>query len=131
VTKTVDTGGLAEVELGGVVTYTIAIDNSGIAPATSVVMTDPLPSAVTFGDWVVTNTATVTEQTVKWGPHDIDAHHAYTIQFTADVTTSTAFHMQTVVNTVTIAALDAGSAEDADSFRITGLPVYLPLVLRN
>lgn len=131
VTKTVDTGGLAEVPLGGVVTFTIGIGNSGIATATSVVMTDPLPSAMTFRDWVVTNGATVTEQTVEWGPRDIDAHDAYTIRFTADVTTSTAFAMQTVVNTATIAALNVGPAEDADSFAIAGLPVYLPLVLRN
>ncbi len=131
VAKTVDTGGLAEVSLGGVVTYTIAIENSGIAAATSVVMTDPLPSAVTFGDWVVTNGATVTKQTVEWGPRDIDAHHAYTIRFTADITTNTAFAMQTVVNTATIAALNADPAEDAGSFSIAGIPVYLPLVLRN
>jgi uncharacterized repeat protein (TIGR01451 family) len=131
VTKTVDTGGLPEVELGGVVTYTIAIGNNGIAVATGVVMTDPLPSAIAFRDWVVTNTATVTEQTVKWGPHDVDAHHAYTIRFTADVTNSTSFYLQTVVNTATIAALDADPTQGATSFRIAGLPVYLPLVMRN
>jgi uncharacterized repeat protein (TIGR01451 family) len=130
-TKTVDTGGLAEVPLGGVVTFTIGIGNSGIATATGVVMTDPLPSAVTFRDWVVTNAATVTKQTVEWGPRDIEARDAYTIRFTADVTTSKSFAMQTVVNTATIAALNTGPAEDAASFTIAGLPVYLPLVLRN
>ncbi|MDY7076378.1 MAG: LamG-like jellyroll fold domain-containing protein, partial [Chloroflexota bacterium] len=130
--KTVDTGGLAGVSLGGVVTYTLAVRNASVAAATSVVLTDPLPSAVTFRDWVVSSGATVTMQTVEWGPHDVAAYTAYTISFTADVTITGDLAGQVITNTVYVNASNADPTEDRDTFSIQGwVPVYLPLVLKS
>jgi uncharacterized repeat protein (TIGR01451 family) len=111
VVKTRDIGGLSEVPLGGVVTYTIVISNSGGSVATSVVMTDPLPSGVTFGTWVEQGTGTVIVplQTVAWGPADVAAHTAYTISFTVNVTSSTDFVGSTITNTATVTASNAAN----------------------
>lgn len=65
--KRVDTGGLSKVPLGSVVTYTVVIRNAGGAVASSVGMTNPLLSGVTFKAWVDQGGASVTERTVEWG----------------------------------------------------------------
>jgi len=49
ITKRVETGSLTDVSLGERVTYTIVISNSGDLIANQVVVTDPLPTAVTLG----------------------------------------------------------------------------------
>lgn len=133
VIKSVDTGGLSEVPLGGVVTYTIVISNSDNTVASSVVMTDILPSGVSFGGHVQGSALLpLPDNVYQWGPYDVAAHTAYTITFTADVTSSTDFAGDTVVNIAYVAAANADSDTDPASFTIVGgFDVYLPLVLRN
>ncbi|MCP4537843.1 MAG: tandem-95 repeat protein, partial [Chloroflexi bacterium] len=140
--KSVDTGGLDPVPLGSVVTYTLVIDNRTDAVASSVVLTDPLPSAVTFDDWVMyggsamlppPGTVNLPPVTVEWSPGDIAAGTAYTLSFTANVITDTQFAGDTVVNTAYVIADNADLDSDSVSFRIEGGEsyIYLPLILRN
>ncbi|MCP4542734.1 MAG: DUF11 domain-containing protein [Chloroflexi bacterium] len=131
VDKRVDTGSPAGAPLGGVVTCTLAVRNAGVVAATDVVMTDILPPAMTFRNWVVAGGATVTMQTVEWGPQDIAPNAAYTVSFTADITDSTSFAGQTITNTVYATAANAGPVEDSDSFSAGLFSVYLPVVLKD
>jgi uncharacterized repeat protein (TIGR01451 family) len=134
VIKSVDTAGLSQVPLGSVVTYTIVISNSNSTVASSVVMTDPLPSAVSFGDQLQGEALLpLLDNVYQWGPYDVAAHTAYTITFTADVTSSADFAGDTVVNIAYVSAANANPDTDAANFIIAGgsLEVYLPLVLRN
>ncbi len=140
--KSVDTGGLDPVPLGSVVTYTLVISNSTDEVSSNVVLTDPIPSGVTFGDWVMyggsamlppPGTVNLPPVTVEWSPGDVAAGAAYTLSFTADVVTDTQFAGQMVDNVAYVIAdnapLDSGSA----NFDIKGggAYIYLPLVVRN
>jgi len=133
VRKTVDTGGLAEVELGGVVTYTLILQNASDAiTAAGVTLHDPLPPGVTFGAWVTQSSASLTAQTIAWGPHDIAARAAHTLCFTAHITTTRAFAGQSVANTAYVAVPNAPPLQDTAAFTIQGWRfVYLPLVLKD
>jgi uncharacterized repeat protein (TIGR01451 family) len=134
VIKSVDTGGLSEIPLGNVVTYTLVISNSDGTVANSVVVTDILPSGVSFGDQFQGSTPLpLPDNVYEWGPYDIAAHATYTIAFTAGVTIAADFAGRDVTNIVYVADDYAGSDSDSASFTIAGggVDVYLPLVLRN
>jgi uncharacterized repeat protein (TIGR01451 family) len=134
VIKSVDTGGLSKVPLGNVVTYTVVISNSDSTVASSVVMTDILPSGVSFGDQLQGSVMLpLPDNVYQWGPYDVAAHTAYTIAFTAGVTTSADFAGRSVTNIVYVSDDYAGFDSDSVSFTIEGgsVEVYLPLVLRN
>ncbi len=132
VAKTVDAGEASEAPLGGVVTYTLHLSNEGDGIAKGVVMTDSLPPGVAFGAWVVQDSATRHAQTVSWGPRDVAAHTAYTISFTAHVTSSFAFAGRTITNTAHVTASNADPAQDSAEFDVRGLlSIYLPLVLKD
>jgi uncharacterized repeat protein (TIGR01451 family) len=134
VSKSVDTGGLSEVPLGSVVTYTIVISNSDNTVASSVVMTDILPSGVSFADHLQGSVLLpLPDNVYRWGPYDIAAHTAYTVTFTAGVTTTAGFAGHSVTNIAYVADDYAGSDSDSASFTIasSGFDVYLPLVLRT
>jgi uncharacterized repeat protein (TIGR01451 family) len=132
VIKSVDTGGLSELPLGGVVTYTIVISNSDDTVASSVVMSDILPSAVSFGDHLQgTALLPLPDNTYQWGPYDVAAHTAYTITFTADITSSEDFAGQTVTNIAYVTAVDTNPVSGSASFTIEGdYFIYLPLVMK-
>ncbi|MCP4540748.1 MAG: tandem-95 repeat protein [Chloroflexi bacterium] len=140
--KSVNTGGLDPVPLGSVVTYTLVISNSTDEVANNVVLTDPLPSAVTFGDWVMyggsallppPGTVNLPPVTIEWSPGDVATGAAYTLSFTAHVVTDTQFAGDTVVNTAYVIADNADLDSDSVSFGIKGGEsyIYLPLVVRN
>jgi uncharacterized repeat protein (TIGR01451 family) len=134
VTKSVAGGDLGAVPLDSVVTYTVAIRNSGTGLASSVVMTDPLPTGVTFGAWVAQGGGTVNLplQTVTWGPADVAPGGAYTLVFTAQVTGSADFAGETVANVAYVGAANALGVDDSASFVVEGAQtIYLPLVMRN
>ncbi len=110
--KLIDTGGLAETPLGGVITYTIVISNSGNGIASGVVMTDPMPAGITFGEWIDRGSAQ-SPPPVTWGPWDVTAHTAYTLSFTANVTGNISFGGQVITNTAYFTA--ANHAPDASN----------------
>ncbi|MCP4542663.1 MAG: tandem-95 repeat protein, partial [Chloroflexi bacterium] len=140
--KSVDTGGADPLPLGSMVTYTLVISNSTDEVANNVVLTDPLPSGVTFGDWVMYGGSAILPPpeivnlppvTVKWSPGDIAAGTAYTLSFTANVVTDTQFAGNTITNTAYVIADNAPLGSDSASFGIIGggSYIYLPLVLKE
>ena len=96
-------------------------------------MTDILPSGVSFGSHIEGSALLpLPDNVYRWGPYDVAAHTAYTITFTAGVTTTSDFAGRSVTNIVYVADDYAGSDSDSVSFTIVGdFDVYLPLVLRN
>lgn len=133
VNKTVETpGGVSEVPLGSVVTYTIVLRNTGTATAAGVEMTDTLPSGVVFQSWVQQGSALLPgSNTVTWGPYDIAAGEAYTISFTAYVSPGTLRPSTQVVNTVQFTDAYGGSGSASATFVTEKYRIYLPLVMRN
>ena len=95
------------------------------------VLTDPLPSGVSFGQWVQQGSALLPppDDTITWGPWDIAAHAEYAIAFTAIVTTNTAYAGAAVDNTVEFVSGNAGSGSDAAVFTIAGTPPPCPFPL--
>ncbi len=140
--KSVNTGGLGAVALGDVVTYTLVISNSSDDVANNVVLIDPLPPGVTFGDWVMhggsallppPGTVNLPPITVEWSPGDVAAGAAYTLSFTANVVTDTRFAGDIIVNTAYVTADYVPLDSDYASFRIEGGGpyIYLPFVPRD
>jgi uncharacterized repeat protein (TIGR01451 family) len=132
--KSVDTGGLTAVPVDGVITYTITISNSGTGLASGVVMTDPLPSGVSFGGWVggAPGTVTLPEPDLLDWRADVAAGVQYTLVFTATVTNAA----QAGADIINIAyyrsdGMPIQTASDAGFTVEGGYDVYLPLVLRN
>ncbi len=122
IVKSVDTGGLDPVELSGVVTYTIVISNSGGGIAMNVVLTDPLPSAVSFitqSEGTLLVPQPLDNTIYQWGPWDVAAQTAYTITFTANVTGNVAFAGQIITNSAYFGAANhAPGASNPVTFTI-------------
>ncbi len=122
------------VELGGVVTYTIALANDGDSEATGILLTDTLPSEVAFGGFTTgTNvTPNYADGTVTWSGDLPAGVQPIAIVFTATVTSDTDYAGATVINTVDIDSDNAGSSSAEATFTITALQrIYLPLIARN
>jgi uncharacterized repeat protein (TIGR01451 family) len=121
----------ADVALGGIVTYTIALDNAGDGDALGVVMTDVLPMAVTFGGWVQQAGAIQANDTITW-TGDVAAGVQVELVFTATVGTDPSLYGQTVVNTASFTSDNAGSgADDASLMLKDAYRIFLPIVARN
>ncbi len=131
--KSVDTGGLAEMPLGGTVTYTIVISNNSDDIATNVVMTDPLPAAITFGTQFEGSALLALPGNVyQWGPWDVAARDSYTIAFTAIITDNDDFAGDTITNSAYTTADNASSDSDDAILNIKGdFYIYLPVVLKE
>ncbi|MBN1139472.1 MAG: DUF11 domain-containing protein [Anaerolineae bacterium] len=134
VSKFVDTGGVNQVPLGGTVTYTLVISNGSDSLAANVVLTDPLPSGVAFGAWIQRGSALLPPP-VRWGPHDVAAHTAYTLSFSAQVTTNVAFAGQVITNTAHFSASNIAQPGVAEVGFVVeqaaAYSVYLPVVLKQ
>ena len=121
--------------LGGVVTYTIDIENNGTAVASNVTLTDVLPTGVSFGTGIMTGSVIFpAPDTLTWGPWDVGVGESHTIRFTANVTESQAFAGQTITNTVVYTSDNAGGGTDKAAFIIAEQEehfIYLPLVMRG
>jgi len=133
INKTVTTpGGVAEVPLGSVVTYTIVLRNNGTAPAAGVVMADVLPAGAVFRSWVEQGSAQMPAgNTITWGPWDIAPGAAYTFTFTVDVPPGTLAPAAQVVNTAEFRDASGGSGSASATFMVEKYRIYLPLVMRN
>jgi uncharacterized repeat protein (TIGR01451 family) len=130
ITKTVKPN-KSEVPLGDVVTYIVTIANDGDTKATGVVITDRMPSAITFGGYVSNPGGTAqlpnpSDDTITWTyPVDSGAH--YTFSFTATVTTNTTYYGAEVTNTVAFTSDNAGSGSAEATFAISTGPALLDL----
>lgn len=124
VTPTVD------VDLGGVVTYTITLDNSGTQPANGVLLTDTLPAAVDFGGWVQQSGAAVVNDEITWSGN-LSTGASVTLVFTATVVNDVAYNGQTVLNSAAYQlGAHSGSADASFEIRFVNY-VYLPVVIRE
>ena len=144
--KTVDTSGLDPVPLGSVVTYTVVISNLGTEIAAHVVMTDPLPTEVTFQHWISDDgtillpppsTVTIllpdTTPTIRWAPGDIAASKAVTLTFAVQVKEDDVYAGETVTNHIDVTGDNANAATAEVEFDIDAEQsfIYLPLVVRD
>jgi uncharacterized repeat protein (TIGR01451 family) len=122
----------ADVELGGVVTYTIVLNNGGDTDAQGVVVTDVLPDEVDFGGWVRKSGASQAGDTVSW-TGDVASGMEVVIVFTATVGTDEGFYGQTVTNDATYTSDNAGSGLARAEFTIVGAPLryYLPIIFQD
>lgn len=103
-------GGDAELLLNQVVTYTLTLNNNGDGAAVDVVLSDTLPSGLTFGGFVQQGSALLPgNNAVSWGPYHIYSQTTYTIIFTATVDNNTDLYGQTLTNTATYNAAYGGS----------------------
>jgi uncharacterized repeat protein (TIGR01451 family) len=121
---------------GDVVTYTISLSNDGAATAFNVMLTDTLPSEITFGDFIMgTNIDPVYADGVITWTGDLPAGvQNAVIVFTATVNLDVVDNSE-VVNTVHF-TYDEGSGLDSATFTVTAeeedevFTLYLPLILK-
>jgi uncharacterized repeat protein (TIGR01451 family) len=123
-----------DVALGGIVTYTITLDNAGDGTALGVLMTDVLPMALDFGGWVQQSGAVQANDAITW-TGDIDGGAQVVLIFTATVTTDEAWYGQPVTNDATYTSINAGGVTNSAVFTIVEAPevfyVYLPVVAKE
>jgi len=117
---------------GDTVTYTITLTNNGNAVATGVMLTDHLPSLVTFSAFVENaGMAEEDESVITWSGN-LAAAETFTIVFTAMVAEDSTFVTTPIINQVVFTSEDAGDGMAEASFTIRPLrTIFLPLVVRN
>lgn len=123
-----------DVPLGGVVTYTITLSNSGNGTALGAVLTDVLPVEMDFGEWIVQPAGAVqVGDTVQW-TGSVGPEADIVLVFSAIVGTDPAYYSRTVVNTAEFTSSNAGTGSDQAACTLEDRPrywAYLPLVARS
>ena len=123
-------------DMGGTLPYTqtvayeITLTNTGAATAEDVVISDTLPTEVTFADWATQDSATYTDGVITWGPAEVLGNSTVTIEFTVDIDASAG---TTVRNTATYSG-GGETGENTATFRVGDVPerqIFLPLILRG
>ena len=118
-----DVSPAGDVILGGVVTYTITLANSGEGEATGVVMTDALPVEVSFGGWLAQPAGAIQANGIVTWTGDVPAALGQVVlAFTATVGTDPAYVGRTVTNTATFVSDNAGTYSDAAAFAVIAPP---------
>jgi len=110
-----------DISLGEIITYTIILFNNSDSLATSVVMTDPLPSGLEFNSWVeypAYGSFIYPGPDVTWGPRDLAAGESILFQFTAIVTDNVTYNGATIINRAYVSSDNAGSGSDTATFTI-------------
>jgi uncharacterized repeat protein (TIGR01451 family) len=121
----------ADVPLGGVVTYTVVLSNSGAGDALGVVLTDVLPAEVTFGGWVQQSGAVYENGVITW-TGTVTGGWEVTLVFTATLGTDPGLYNRTVANTASFVSANAGSGFATATFATERRYwIYLPLVMRS
>lgn len=116
-----------DVPLGGIVTYTLSLENTGVGMANDVDLTDVLPEEVTFDEWVVQNGAQEADGTITWSGDVSTGTEEFV--FTAIVTSDPLFYSHTITNTVTFDSSDAGSGSAQAAFTIEDEPLIPHLTI--
>lgn len=115
---------------GDTVTYTLVLYNP-VGVTGGVILTDVLPIAMDFSGWVMQNGATVANDIITWSG-DLGADETLTIIFNATLHTGTALFNQTITNSATFTADNAGPGSDEASFAVGQVwRIFLPLTMRN
>jgi uncharacterized repeat protein (TIGR01451 family)/uncharacterized repeat protein (TIGR02543 family) len=116
-----------ELSLGDLVTYTITLRNSGDVSATSILLTDTLPSALSFATFVEDGGAVEDADVVTWNG-DLGSGDSLTIAFKATVMDEAA---EMITNVVEMVSENAGNGSAQATFTIESrYTIYLPLILR-
>jgi uncharacterized repeat protein (TIGR01451 family) len=100
--------------LGKPVTYTIVLSNSSAIPVNGMVLTDDLPTAVSFGGWIQTNGAIQNNGAITW-TGNLSASTRLTFVFSGTLAADLGLYGQTITNTAHYrsAAGQAGAANAA------------------
>jgi len=109
------------VPLGGVVTYTVSLVNNGTAIAEGVVLTDMLPTGLTFGGWILDNGAQETDGTITWNG-DILGSGAFDFIFTATVNMDPALYGTGIVNLASFTSENDGAGSAEAAFAVVRTP---------
>ncbi len=109
----------ADVPLGGMVTCTIVLSNSGAGDALGVVLTDALPAEVTFGGWVQQSGAIYENGVITW-TGTVTGGLEVRLVFTATLNEDYSLYGRTVTNAARFASTNAGSGEASAAFTVIG-----------
>jgi uncharacterized repeat protein (TIGR01451 family) len=111
-----------DVQLGGLITYTITVENSGQGTASSVELTDTLPQGVSFGLQISGPGLTVDGNDLSW-MGNINGRSTIAFIFTARVDDDETRYGQPITNTAYISSTNAGDDEASASFTVTFGPL--------
>ncbi len=116
--------------MGEIITCTITFSNDGNASATSAILTDTLPGALTFGGWVLQPGGAVeVSGTITW-TGELAPTDTIGLIFTA--TLDGPHFDEIITNTAFFVAEDLPLLQNAASFTTPHAhTIYLPLVMRN
>jgi hypothetical protein len=113
-----------------VVTYTLTLSNTGDGTANTILITDVLPTAVTFGGFVQQNGATFSSGAITWSG-SLNAGASTTVVFTATVKNDQSLYGTDVMNTVQFTSGNGGSGSADIAFAIVKhYFIYMPLIQR-
>lgn len=120
------------VPLGGVVTYTLEMQNSTETAMLGVALTDILPIEVDFDIWLIQPPgAGESGDTVTW-EGDVPAGSSVSLVFTARVSSDPSLHGQTITNLAHFTSANAGHGWTQASFVIQGgYSIYVPLIVKQ
>lgn len=123
ITKTVEA--TAQVDLGEIVTYTITLNNEGGDTALGILLTDTLPTGITFGGWAMGTNVTpdYADGVITWTGDLPAGVQPLTIVFTATVNNDSMLYGNSIVNTAEFTSDNAGEGEDDATFGMIGAPV--------
>ena len=111
-----------DVQLGGTVTYTITLENTGQGTASGVELTDTLPEGISFVQQITGPDLTVEDNELSW-MGNIDGRSTVAFIFTAEVDNDETLLGETITNTAYISSTNAGEDESSASFTITSGPL--------
>ncbi len=125
-----------DVELGDTVTYTLQLSNAGSMTAYGILLTDTLPTGVTFSAFVDNDGLAVENAGVITWSGDLEAGEEIVIVFTVTVDADDDLQGETITNTVAFTSSNAGDGAANAAFTIaagttTDYFIFLPLVMRN
>lgn len=117
---------------GSLVTYTLVLSNTGNSSVAQIVLTDTLPTEVSFKAFVTANGATQSNGVVSW-KGDLAAGQTVTIIFTAITGQDKTYYGRQVTNTAYVAGDKATSTSSSVSFTFKSLveyKIFLPLLFK-
>ncbi len=110
----------------GDITYTISISNLSASTISDIMMTDTLPTSVTFDAWLNQHGAEVTYGVITWSG-SVTAESTIMFSFIAN---QTADYGDTVMNTADYDS-PVGMGSDSASFNVQYEPIEAPLVINE
>ena len=113
---------------GGTLTYTLSLVNTGAARAEGVLLTDTLPSEVTFGGWVQQDGASQANGVITWSG-DLTSTASTDLVFTVTLKADFTLYGETVSNLAEYSSTNAGSGQAQADFIVKKLyTLFLPLI---